>query len=304
MKEFDHKVAGFKGPTVNPGTPEERKNWQEANRDWWEKNPMRYDWLKSVQHAEFSKEFFEEIDRRFFENANDFATCGVEYFNRFIDFESLRDKDVLEIGVGMGSHAQILASSTKSYTGIDLTSYAVKSTTERLHAFGLKGNVLQMDAEKMIFPDRSFDYIWSWGVIHHSSNTKNALSEMNRVLRPGGKAAVMVYHRSWWSYYAIGMLRGLISGNFLKKKSLSESIQQYTDGALARYYSFYDWKKETRPFFVLKKLYAVGPKTDILPFPGGRLKEAIKRVMPKWFSNFLTSRLRMGVFLFSVLEKK
>src|SRR5206468_2314200 len=126
-----------------------------------------------------------------------------------IDFDQLQNKDVLEIGVGNGSHAALLARHSGSFTGIDLTDYAVESTSKRLKCFGLAGIVRQMDAEQMPFADRSFDFVWSWGVIHHSSDTRKILSEIARVLRPGGRAVTMVYHRNWWNYYLFG---GLING--------------------------------------------------------------------------------------------
>jgi len=91
------------------------------------------------------------------------------------------------VGVGCGSHAQLLAPPRAgSYTGIDLTDYAVECTRRRFWAIGLDGRIQQMDAENMEFPDASFDFVWSWGVIHHSSDTRKALAEITRVLRPGG----------------------------------------------------------------------------------------------------------------------
>jgi ubiquinone/menaquinone biosynthesis C-methylase UbiE len=65
-----------------------------------------------------------------------------------------------------------------------------------------------MDAEHLAFPDASFDFVWSWGVIHHSSNTWQIVGEIQRVLKPGGTAVIMVYHRGWWNYYVWGMLIG------------------------------------------------------------------------------------------------
>ncbi|MBK7629848.1 MAG: class I SAM-dependent methyltransferase [Ignavibacteriales bacterium] len=58
--------------------------------------------------------------------------------------------------------------------------------------------MLKMDAEALQFEDNSFDFVWSWGVIHHSSNTRKILEEIQRVLKPGGEAIIMVYHRSIW----------------------------------------------------------------------------------------------------------
>src|SRR5260370_38747581 len=92
-------------------------------------------------------------------------------FDAIIPFDDLRAKEVLEIGVGQGTHAQLFAPRCKSFTGIDLTANAVDMTSRRLKLFGFSGTILQMDAEAMNFVDNSFDYIWSWGVIHHSADT-------------------------------------------------------------------------------------------------------------------------------------
>lgn len=61
--------AGFDNPTALPSTPAEARAWQEANRDWWEQHPMRYDFSEMLEVEEFSREFYDEIDRRFFADA-------------------------------------------------------------------------------------------------------------------------------------------------------------------------------------------------------------------------------------------
>ena len=82
---------------------------------------MRYDWNQQLGYEEFSKEFFEEVDRRFFDNAREFMPYKKIPFDPLINFDNLKDADVLEIGVGMGSHASLLAKYSRSFTGIDLT---------------------------------------------------------------------------------------------------------------------------------------------------------------------------------------
>ena len=159
---------------------------------------MRYDWRSPVKAEQFSCEFYEEIDRRFFGDADRYTPARKRPFDQIIPFDILPDLDVLEIGVGNGSHAQLLAPHCGSYTGIDLTRYAVTSTSRRFEMFGLKGAIRRMDAESMGLDDCSFDFIWTWGVIHHSASTARVISEMHRVLRPGGQAIVMVYHRSFF----------------------------------------------------------------------------------------------------------
>lgn len=120
------------------------------------------------------------------------------YILDFARFGQGRGRDVLEIGVGMGAdHVEWARSEPRSLSGVDLTPRAVSLTQERLALHGLKSDLRVGDAESLPFPDASFDLVYSWGVLHHSPDTARAVSEVRRVLRPGGVARVMIYHR--WS---------------------------------------------------------------------------------------------------------
>jgi ubiquinone/menaquinone biosynthesis C-methylase UbiE len=235
--EFGNKAAGFDKPTQLPRNDAQRQQWQSANKAWWESTPMRYDWRDEITAPPGTKSYFTEIDRRFLSSASKYLPWRHVPFEEVIPFEQLGDKDVLEVGVGQGTHAQLLAPRCKSFTGIDLTSYAVEMTSQRLKLFNMPGKVLQMDAEDMDFANNSFDFIWSWGVIHHSADTRRVLQEMHRVLRPGGKCAVMVYYKSWWHFYVCGFLRGIFQRQFKKQGNLHRVAQGVTDGAIARYYT-------------------------------------------------------------------
>lgn len=135
------------------------------------------------------------------------------YLPEFAKFAEARGKDVLEVGVGMGSDHQMLAmAGPRSLHGVDLTERAIDHTRARFRAFGLTSHLLVGNAEDLPFPDASFDFVYSWGVIHHSPDTPKAAREILRVLRPGGIARVMIYHRyapvglMLWTRYAL--LRG------------------------------------------------------------------------------------------------
>ena len=52
-------------------------------------------------------------------------------------------------------------------------------------------------SEALPFDDNSFDYIVSNGVIHHTHEPEQAVCEIYRVLRPGGKASIAIYYRNW-----------------------------------------------------------------------------------------------------------
>ncbi len=268
---------------------------------------MRYDFSDRIQASEFSKAFYREIDARFFSDVKTFMPWKEIPFDPLIEFASLHDKDVLEIGVGNGSHAQLLSSFAQSYTGIDLTDYAVKSTTKRLQHLDRKGpnvKVTRMDAEKMDFPDESFHLVWSWGVIHHSANTRKILEEIHRVLRPGGVAITMVYHRNLWNYYIFaGLVGGIFQGTLLKTFSVHKARQQLIDGAIARYYSIAEWKALAGDLFSVDEVKIYGSKSELIPLPNCKLKAAAKALIPNSFSRLLTNRCRMGMFLVSTLKK-
>ncbi|MCB1275578.1 class I SAM-dependent methyltransferase [Prosthecobacter sp.] len=296
--------SGFSTPTE---LPDERRQgeWQQQNRSWWENNPMRYDWGDRIPAAEFSKEFYQEIDERFFSDSWRYMPWRTRPFEDLVLFEELAAKDVLEIGVGNGSHAQLIAPHCKSYTGIDLTEYAVKSTSKRFEVFDLKGTIRQMDAEKLDFPDASFDFIWTWGVIHHSANTGQILAEMNRVLRPGGKATIMVYHRSFlYHYIATGLFRGILQGGFFKGRSLHELEQLHTDGAIARFYRPAEWRALIESMgFVLEMETIKGQKSEVFLLPASKFKDWLMARAPNAVSRFITNACRQGSFLITTIRK-
>jgi ubiquinone/menaquinone biosynthesis C-methylase UbiE len=295
---------GFDSPTALPKDENEERLWQQMNRSWWETHPMTYDWAGKFDFGEFTPEFFLELDRRFFSGAREYMPWHKIPFDSLIDFNSLKDKDVLEIGVGSGSHAQLLAHHSKSFTGIDITDYAVKNTSMRMKCFGYDAKILRMDAEQISFDDNSFDFIWSWGVIHHSSNTNKILAQMSRVLRPGGQAIVMVYHRSLFNYYIVkGLISGILPGGLFKEKSIHKTAQYWTDGAIARYYTASEWKALCSQFFNVENILVYGQKSGLIPLPPGKIKDLIMRVIPNPLSRFLTNECKMGEFLVAKLKK-
>lgn len=117
----------------------------------------------------------------------------------FANFRGARGKAVLEVGVGAGSDFERWVTSGADATGVDLTQAAVDNTNARLARLrGLTWRVQVADAEALPFASDSFDIFYSWGVLHHSPDTKTALKEAFRVLKPSGSLRIMIYHRRSW----------------------------------------------------------------------------------------------------------
>jgi len=139
------------------------------------------------------------------------------YIHDFAKFQEGKNKDVLEIGVGMGTdHAEWAKSSPKSLTGVDLTPRAIEHTKKRFALFGLTSDIREADAEQLPFDDNSFDLVYSWGVLHHSPNTPQAVKQVFRVLRPGGVTRIMIYHKYSLIGYMLWIRYGLLKGRPFK----------------------------------------------------------------------------------------
>ena len=134
------------------------------------------------------------------------------YIPGFAGFQDTRDRDVLEIGVGLGADHLGFAQAGARLNGVDLTPRAIEHTVRRLEAFGLKSALQTADAENLPFPDDRFDVVYSWGVLHHSPNTPKAIDEVWRVLRPGGSARIMVYHTHSFVGYMLWIRYALLAG--------------------------------------------------------------------------------------------
>ena len=124
------------------------------------------------------------------------------------DFSNTRNLKVLEIGCGVGTDGLQFAKAGAIYTGIDLTEAAVELAQKNFASAGLCGEFHVGDAENLHFSDESFDIVYSHGVLHHTPDIQSAVREIHRVLKPGGRAIVMLYHRDSYNYQiGIRMLR-------------------------------------------------------------------------------------------------
>jgi ubiquinone/menaquinone biosynthesis C-methylase UbiE len=170
---------------------------QQQVREWWNRNPMSYDVDDPIPHEQGSPEYFREIDARIFHPRYMRLTAdesGVP-FSLFVPFGELTGRDVLEVGCGSGIAVQLFAEAGANVSAVDLTPWAVATTRRRMAAFGLEADVREADAEALPFEADSFDLVFSWGVIHHTTDMDAALGELVRILRPGGRLVLMVYHR-------------------------------------------------------------------------------------------------------------
>jgi ubiquinone/menaquinone biosynthesis C-methylase UbiE len=108
--------------------------------------------------------------------------------------ESLAKKEhILEVGLGFGSVSTMLASSKRSYTGLDIAESAVAMCNSRLQQIGKEPSSVKGDALSTPFSDGSFDAVVAIGSLHHTGDFDRAISEMARIVKSGGVVCGMVY---------------------------------------------------------------------------------------------------------------
>ena len=284
--------------------PDTEQKIQTKSKGWWESNPMSYDWHQLRGESDGTREFFENLDNDFL-GSSPFYREGSCPFDGLIPFSQLEGKRVLEIGCGMGTHAQLFSQSGCSYTGNDLTARAVETTRKRLSFQGIEPDIRQMDAQKLEFGPESFDFVWSWGVIHHSANTEKIVREIHRVLKPGGECRLMVYHTRSIAAY-VTLVRGILSGKTLKGMSRQDIYSHYSDGYLARFYTRSEFGELlSQNGFAPVNISLLGQKTELFPIPGkgisGKIKSGVLAAMPDGLSKLILQKL--GVFLFAAATK-
>ncbi len=170
----------------------------------WDNDPAGSHYVKGAKPH--TLEWFKEVE------AYRYSTYA-PWMRQVMEFDRQQGKRLLEIGAGIGTDLAQFASAGAIVTDLDLSAGHLALAKENFARRGLNGEFVHHDAERLPFDDRSFDVVYSNGVIHHTPNTHAVVREIHRVLKPGGQAIVMVYAESSIHYWrnlvwAIGIKEG------------------------------------------------------------------------------------------------
>ena len=127
-----------------------------------------------------------------------------------LKLDSLRNKVALNIGCGCGSEALLLCWGGAQVIAMDITRQAAEAAQKLMPIIGANGISIQADARFIPLTSSSIDIVFSNGVIHHSSDMKKSVQEIHRILKPGGKAYIMLY--ATWSVTFMQMRLMLSTG--------------------------------------------------------------------------------------------
>lgn len=224
-------------------------------------------------------------------------------FAKFDDFQRL---DVLEIGVGYGAdHSRIARSGPNSLTGVDLTERAIENTKARFEILDLRSDLKVDNAEDLSFEDGSFDAVYSWGVLHHSPNTEKCFEEVFRVLKPGGFAKIMIYHKhapiGWmlWLRYGLAKFRPFVG--------MKEIYSSYLESPGTKAYSIEEARLLCKSFahFEARIELSTGDllEADAGARHKGPLLSLARKIYPRFLIRFLSRFVPIGLFMLITVKK-
>ena len=205
-------------------------------KKFWEENPL---FVGESSLQEGTELFFKEHTNTYI------SDCFPGEFDDRCFPMDIENKNVLDLGCGIGFWIEQLSKQKpKKITACDLTENALNLSKKRCEFLSINNvEFIQGNAEELPFKDNEFDFINCQGVIHHTPNTKKALKEIYRCLKPNGQFSISVYYkniflRSWPIIRPLGKIITFMGGglkgrgreNIFSLKSQNEIVRYY-DGA-------------------------------------------------------------------------
>jgi SAM-dependent methyltransferase len=183
-----------------------RRDWKAEAVKQWDLDPCGADRDSVFGTAEF----FAQVEHERY-------VVYAPWMKSVMGFDRYAGKRVLEIGFGLGTDHLSFVTNGAICFGVDLTPAHVEATRKRLQLEGQPVRLTRGDAETLPFAAESLDVVYSFGVLHHTAGTKEAISEIHRVLRPGGEAIIGLYHRDSAFYWgSCVLISGLLRGGFVR----------------------------------------------------------------------------------------
>jgi demethylmenaquinone methyltransferase/2-methoxy-6-polyprenyl-1,4-benzoquinol methylase len=157
---------------------------------------------------------------------------------------NLREGDrVLDIAGGTGDLARAFArkvGATGRVVHTDINEAMLRTGRDRLLDEGLSLPTTICDAEKLPFKDGSFDLVSVAFGLRNMTHKEQALAEMARVLREGGRLLVLEFSKvaeplrkpyDWYSFKVLPKLGQWVAGDAESYRYLAESIRMHPDQA-------------------------------------------------------------------------
>ena len=202
--------------------------------------------FKTVEEAEKQQkvgEVFHSVASKY-DVMNDVMSAGMHRtWKRFaVDISGVKSGDkVLDIAGGSGDLSKLFAKkvgTTGSVTLTDINASMLAVGRDRMIDAGLSVPAMQCNAEKLPFPDNTFDCVIVAFGLRNMTHKDIALKEMQRVLKVGGRLLVLEFSKVWqplekaydfYSFKFLPFMGKLIAKDADSYQYLAESIRMHPD---------------------------------------------------------------------------
>ena len=191
--------------------------YKEQVQNQWNSNPVGPQYAKV--HKPHTLEWYKEIE------AHRYGVYG-PWMLEVMEFDKHRGEQLLEIGAGIGTDLSQFARNGAVVTDLDLSAGHMAHAQENFALRGLQARFVHHDAERLPFDDNTFDVVYSNGVLHHTPNTRSVVAEIKRVLKPGGKAIIMMYAEDSLHYWLKLLWRMGLDERRLLRQSMHDIMSE------------------------------------------------------------------------------
>ena len=163
----------------------------EKVKNYWNKQPCN---IKFSRKKKFSKEYFKEITKKKY--------FVEKHIPSFAQFKKYKNKNILEIGCGIGTDAIEFIKYGANYTGIDYSEKSINILKKRIKVLGLENkkiNIFVDNAENLSKVKKlklKYDLVYSFGVIHHTPNMQNCFNSIYKVSNKNTEIKIMLYAKN------------------------------------------------------------------------------------------------------------
>ena len=198
---------------------------------------------REAVHAEWDKQYLSSENMRFFDLAFDYIAQTLS---------APKDSVILDAGCGNGGHSIRLAQRGFIVYAIDFSEVVREKAKANIKANKLEDRIGVEKGDILNLPlgDNSFSYILCWGVLMHIPDIERAVSELVRVLRPGGMLVI-----GEDNMYSLESIFSLIIKKFINRrkkvliKSTPAGLEYWRDTDTGSFMT-----RETNMRWLIKKL--------------------------------------------------
>lgn len=243
---------------------------QGRNQAWWNTKPMTYaDWAAESRVPQTDQDILD---------IQEYVLRTGPWLRDWFENLHIKNQTCLDLGSGSGIFSSFLARRGARVIAIELTEAGVALTRRTTSFFNSGVHVVRGDAECLPFAPETFDFIFSWGVLHHTSDMDAAIGQMGQALKSGGRGMMMVYHKASIVYYVHGLYWLIARGKILSGHNLQSVQSYYTDGFYHRYLTKSDLRdKLAAAGLVVSSFHITQYEKKILPFIPDWLDRALKK---------------------------